>query len=305
MTPERYRRAAGHELVDGGGGTRPPPAAQEWLSPVGLRATDDGIEWLPQESINRGGVVVPSDGLLDDFVALRDADVATVLRFAEVHGVLGLAAGRWYGLGKYAHEPLTAWHEAAATAYALVDAAARLRRGRTLTDEQRLPVLRAAWPDAEPALLTPRTLFLDGEPVFEPYDNREAALRDALLMHSNGTLDDDRTQLGWAVSTWMEEAGAKLALAWPSGASEPVLTIGGERALGCLPAVTVQVALACARSESTRPCDGCGRLHAPRRQPKPGDRSFCQRCRDAGVPLKIAKRDSRARKRAEKEAQDG
>ncbi len=315
MTPERYRLAGADLLANAGPATRPPPVAQEWLAPVGLRAVDDGIEWQPRRSLERGGVIVPSEGLLEDLLTLRDAAPADVLNFAEVHGVLGLATGRHHRRGEYAHESLQAWREAAHRAQALVTAAARLRQGGPLSDDERVPVLAAAWPDIEPPLTYP--LLTDGgELASVPFQDEATALREELLLHCNRTLEDDRTQLAWAVSTWMAEAagvplqlgrqaGAQLVLAWPSGESQPVLTIGGERAMGCLPAVTVQVALACARADTTRPCDGCGRLHAPRRHPKPGARSFCQRCREAGVPLKLAKRDSRARKRAEVEAQDG
>lgn len=138
-----------------------------------------------------------------------------------------------------------------------------------------------------------------------PYDDPAAALREELLQYAQRTLEDDRVQLSWAVSTWMQQVGAQLVLTWPVGASAPELTIGGERPQGCLPAVTVQVALACSRAETTRTCDGCRALHAPRRQPKPGQRSFCQTCRDAGVPVKIANRDRRAGVRTKKGDHDG
>jgi len=297
-SPEEYRAAAAIELAEHGS-TRMPPTAQQWLSPVGVRATSDGIEWLPRESLVRRGVVVPSDGLLEDFLTLRDADTARVADFAARHGVLGLPTIRWTRPGEYVQEPLRAWRDAATRANALVIAAARLRDGQPLTDDQRVVVLRAAWPDVEGSRFTSRQLYLDGEPFYEPHPDPEAALREALLAHANRTLEDDRVQLTWAVSTWMQETGARLVLAWAPGAGAPSLTIGGELGRGCLAAITVQVALACSRADTTRACDGCGALHAPRRQPKPGQRSFCQQCRDAGVPVRLANRDRKARQRRE------
>jgi hypothetical protein len=288
MTPEDYRLAAASELVAEGGSTRPPPAAQEWLAPFGVREADDGIEWLPRESLIRDGMIVPSEGLLEDFVRLRDADVGGVAAFAQVHGVLGCGPARWYQPGKYAFEPLAEWHAAARRADALITAAQRLRDRKPLNDDMRVPVLKAAWPDVEARLR--------GDPIASPADS-EGGVRAELLLLAGRNLEDDRVQLAWAVTTWMQQVGAQLVLHWPAGAGEPVLAIGGERARGCLQAVTVQVALACARAEATRACDGCGALHAPRRSPKPGDRSFCQACRDAKVPLKIAKRESRSRQR--------
>lgn len=298
MTPEDYRQASAAEMADHGA-TRMPPTAQQWRSPVGVRATRDGIEWQPRDSLARGGTVVPSEGLLEDFLTLHNADSQRVAAFAVRHGVLGLSNKTWHRFGEYAHEPLAAWHDAAACANALLTAATRLRAGQPLTDDQRVPVLAAAWPAvAVNSRFTTRTLYLDDEPVMEPHGGPQAAQREALLLHANRTLEDDRVQLAWAVSTWMDESETQLVLTWPTGASAPALTIGGEMASGCLPAITVQVALACSRGETTRTCDGCGALHAPRRQPKPGQRSFCQQCRDSGVPVRLANRDRRARARA-------
>lgn len=275
-----------------------PPTDQQWLSPVGLRAAGDSIEWMPRESIARGGVIVPSEGLLEDFLALKDADADQVVHFAEHHGVLGLSSGRWFRQGEHATEPLSEWHQAVDRAAAILHAAAKIRDGRTLTDAERVPVLRAAWPDVAPEKFTGRQLYVDGEPFLnESVADEDEGLRVALLAHSNRSLDDDRAQLTWAVTTWMQQAGAQLVLTWPAGAREPLLTIGGERPQGCLPAITVQLALACSRADTTRVCDGCGGLHAPKRQPKPGQRSFCQACRAAGVPVKLANRDRRARTR--------
>lgn len=297
MTPEEYRHASAAALIDHDGATRMPPTDQRWLSPVGVRATPGGIEWLPRDSLARGGVMAPSEGLLEDFLTLGRANGDLIADFALRHGVLGLNDKIWRLPGEYAQEPLSAWHEAATLAAALLDAAAVLRAGRPLSDDQRVPVLRAAWPDVVGGHFTSRELHLDSETFMEPHADSEAAVREALLLHANRTLDDDRVQLAWAVSTWMHDAGAQLVLTWPTRATAPVLTIGGEMARGCLPAITMQVALACSRGETTRTCDGCGALHAPRRQPKPGQRSFCQQCRDAGVPVKLATRDRRARAR--------
>jgi len=296
MSSEWFRLVAAAELAEGGA-TRMPPTDQQWLSPVGLRAAADSIEWMPRESIARGGIIMPSEGLLEDFLALKDADADQVVRFAEQHGVLGLSSGLWFRQGDHATEPLSEWHQAVDRAAAILHAAAKIRDGRTLTDAERVPVLRAAWPDVAPEKFTGRQLYLDGEPFNEPVADEDEGLRVKLLAHSNRSLDDERAQLTWAVTTWMQQAGAQLVLTWPAGAREPLLTIGGERPQGCLPAIAVQVALACSRADTTRVCDGCGGLHAPKRQPKPGQRSFCQACRAAGVPVKLANRDRRARTR--------
>ncbi|MGI8994175.1 MAG: hypothetical protein ACR2FP_07700 [Nocardioidaceae bacterium] len=233
-------------------------------------------------------------------MTLRRADSEAVAAFAVRHGVLGISRKTWWRPGEYVREPLSAWHEAATRANALLTAAARLRAGRPLSDDQRVPVLDAAWPDVTGDRFTTRELYVEGEPFMEPHTDPEAARREALLMLASRTLEDDRVQLAWAVTEWMRGAGAQLVLTWPAGSTTPALAIGGEMARGCLAAITVQVALACSRGETTRTCDGCGALHAPRRQPKPGQRSFCQQCRDAGVPVKLATRDRRAKQRQRK-----
>lgn len=318
---ERQRQRAAADLTTLGA-TRMPFARQEWLAPTGLRIARDGggLKWLPRESLERGGVMAPSPGLLEDFLALADAPAARVLDFAGTHGVLGvvdparrhLSPGdyaQWhYRRGAYAREPLSEWHAAATQAKALLDAAARLRQGRLLTDDERVPVLAAAWPEeAQATAPTLGALHLTdaGETAFLPAPDPDTWRRQHLLELAQRTLDNDRTQLGWAITTWLHDVGAQLVFTWPSGSLEPELTIGGERAWGCLAAVVVQVALACARAETTRTCDGCGGLHAPRRAPRPGQRSFCQVCREAGMPVRVAKRDARARARANMEVSDG
>nr|CAA9335522.1 MAG: hypothetical protein AVDCRST_MAG46-1662 [uncultured Nocardioidaceae bacterium] len=212
---------------------------------------------------------------LEDFLTLRGANVDQVADFASRHGVLVGHVEKSPGhYGEHVYEPLHLWHQAVERATALRTAAAKLRASDLLSDDERVPVLRAAWPDVEES-------------------------REALLMYASRTLDDDRSQLAWAVSTWLESARAGLALIWPTGANAPTVAIGGAMPWGCLQAITVQVALACSRAESAaRSCDGCGAPHAPRRQPKPGQRSFCQKCREAGVPVKLAHRDRRARQRS-------
>ncbi len=317
MTPDEYRTATAAELA-ADGSTRMPPTAQAWVSPVGVRTTtyaktSRGIEWQPRESFARRGVIEPAPGLLENFLTLREATAEQVEAFALTHGVLGIEPDQQRDLtGGYWVEPLTMWRGEATRAHDLLTAAARLRTRKPLTDDQRLPVLRAAWPDEtgwrdkHPEDAHKR-FFLDGAPVTERHADEplHEGQAEALLGYAKRTLDDDRTQLAWAVSRWMHAAGAALVLTWPTNvATEPLLTIGGELQRGCLAAITVQVALACARAETTRACDYCGALHAPRRAPRPGQRSFCQQCRDNGVPVRLAHRDKRERERADKAASE-
>jgi len=49
----------------------------------------------------------------------------------------------------------------------------------------------------------------------EPHTDPEAARCEALLLYAGRILEDDRVQLAWAVTTWMQEAGAQLVLTWP------------------------------------------------------------------------------------------
>lgn len=281
--------------------TRLPPADMTWLSPAGVRARGDYVEWLPNESQRRRGVIQTSPGLLENFLALPDEPTAAqVADFAAEHGMLGVDEDgravlhlRWRRPRQYAREPVSAWAENIRQARSLMRAAQRLLEHRALTDAERLPVLRLAWPDVVADVY-----------VGQLSDDEESALRLALLDHAGRTLSDDRRQLAWAVTGWLDSLGVRLTFMWPEGVSAPTLGLGGQTA-GCLSAIAVQVALACCRAETTRACDGCGLLHAPTRQPAPGRRSFCEACRQAGVPVKIANRDRRARERETRETAHG
>lgn len=263
-----------------------PPTEMRWLSPAGLRADQNGIEWNLAESFKRGGYVVPEPRLLDDFVQLTNASSSEIIDFASVHGVLGHAVDRppsAFGRG-YMRETVREWHEAASLARALLVAAEKLRQGQLLNDEMRCTLLRTA-----------HVAF---------HDDADA---DDELVFQRGypALTEDRMALTLAVTQWMHDRDAQLILTWPAGATEPSLTIGGQRQYGCLAAITVQVALACSRADTARSCDGCGVLHAPSRQPKPGQRSFCKSCRAALVPQKYANRDRRARERTTRQSNQG
>lgn len=50
-----------------------------------------------------------------------------------------------------------------------------------------------------------------------------------------------------------------------------------------------------------RECDGCSVQHRPKRQGRPGERSFCDQCRAEGVPVRLAGRDLRERRRRQAE----
>lgn len=284
------------------GWTRIPPMAQTWLAPVGLRLHGEALEWLPHESLKRGGTIAPQPRLLDDFLALHGQDDDRVLDFAQEHGVLGLgddgrpwavsAAKRWYGPGKYARENLSGWRTHLQAARDVLHVAGKLARRERLTDHDRLPILRLAWPDEPGPLLgeaheTPLGLAFDPAPDDDTH----------LLLFANRTVQDDRQTLCWAVGNLLQQAGAGVVLEWPSDARQPRMTLGGQQR-GCLAAIAVQVALACTRAETTATCSGCGQLYAPAQPPRPGLRHFCERCRRSGVPAKLANRDRRARERA-------
>jgi len=277
-----------------------PPAAQQWLAPVGVRPTGDGIEWLPAESLARDGVITPERRLLEEFLQLRDASTQQVAAFARRHGVLGLRRKSRPRLGQYVHEPLGEWHAAAELAHALTTAANKLRSGIQLSDDERVPVLAAASPEIRRQLLSGRLIeYHTGEVFYEPEPDPEGEWRAALLEQALRTVSDDRDQVAWTVTRWMSEAGAGLALLWPPVATTPALAIGGETARGCLAAITVQVALACAGSDETRTCSGCRELFTPGRRTPAGKRPWCPKCRKNGEPGKQAKRDQRARERVQ------
>jgi hypothetical protein len=162
-------------------------------------------------------------------------------------------------------EPVSGWRTWALRAWALLSVVAALRTGERVRIED--------WRDA---------IGYYGVMIPEPASNSE--------------FFDEAFAL---VNYWLGAAGVRPWLAPGNG--------GVGLALGSSPgnsplfgAIAVQLALAVCGAEGFAVCYACKVLYAPPRKPRAGERSYCQQCRDAGVPVRQAVADYRARKRRTK-----
>jgi hypothetical protein len=267
--------------------TRVPPVEHRWLRPVGVRLDGDELRWDYQASVERAAYEhAPQPGLLDAFLRLHDGPAEAILEFARDHAALGLcrcgqpAAGphvhEEFALGpRLGYEPISLWRYHSARAEFLIRAANRLR------GKLPAPLDYANWQKLLDYAGWPPGRYRD--------DPNDPAARD---------YRSHRALVAHAVSRWLAEGNAVLALVWEEHANDPMLHTGGREYPGMFTALGLQVALACSRAESLGTCDGCGHLFPPRRAPRAGERSYCEECRRNRVPVRDAKRDHRERQRA-------
>lgn len=121
--------------------------------------------------------------------------------------------------------------------------------------------------------------------------------------------DQDQRGLGWFTpgnaphlhvanaTSQLIAWGVHLRTAYRNGANRPHLFYA---ATSLADGLALQCAVAVCRAESSFICDGCQNVFTPARQPRHGQRKFCNPCRADKVPLRFADRDRRARRRTTK-----
>ncbi len=266
-----------------GSDVRLPPARHRWLTPVGVHVDGEDLVYDHAKSRRCGGELLPSKGMLREFLLLAGADGQRIADYATEHGVLGLCehgAPHTYCTeveedgtpsvdNPADREPLDSWRFYARLAATTMRAAHTLRQGaaRPMPTEDLDLLLR--W-------------GTHGQDTAADVKN---------------TVEGGRQGVAHVCTRWLLEADARLVMAWDARATLPQLTIGAPVPdAGMFAGLGLQVALACARSDGVAICDGCGGLHAPTRQPRPGQRTYCADCRRDRVPQRHADRDRRKRR---------
>jgi hypothetical protein len=160
-------------------------------------------------------------------------------------------------------EPLDAWRRLATRAQNLMLAARLINLGEEMPSE--------AW------------ISIDGDKTdFSRYE-------------AWAHLADPRQRLAENLNWWMLAADINLTVrAEPKGLRTALTPAWIPSVLGI---VAIQLVLTCCHSEGLFTCAGCGAPFIARRMATRGSRVYCETCRTAGVSLRDAKRDSRARKR--------
>lgn len=267
-----------------------PAQLHRWRAPIGVRQDGEFLRYDKKKTYAKGGELRPVPDLLDSFRRLAAAPDDEIVAFAAEHGVLGLCE-----------------HDAPYTACQTDPATGELVAGYidNPADRERLSTWRYYAGLAERIVSVATTLHGRGHRV-------DAADLEPLVhfggygmfptMQIAGSVTGARSAVAAALTRWLHDGDAALRVEWRRGSPQPELVIGGEGPdAGLFTALGLQLALACTRAEGLWRCTACGRLHERSRPPRPGQRAFCDECRVAGVPLKLANRDRRARQRAEGE----
>jgi hypothetical protein len=266
-----------------------PVAINRLLIPRRLKLEENRIVWTLELQRRDFGLrwVTPPGDLLDRFVRLADAD--DVKMFARGFGPLELCE---HGL-PFNHppadgappcqrqpvgfdvetwwEPVEAWLVIVRRFRATLEIAARLHLGHAIP--------RPLWHN-----------YFRGFPGEDSPPPGQRPLSELRRAHP----DYDREEIAGRVVNFLELGRAVPRLVWKSRHASPRVTFHADGLFGVL---AVQLMLAVARTEGWAICSHCGAVYSPARQPDPSRRNFCDECRRAGVPLKLAKRDSRARQR--------
>ena len=209
-----------------------------------------------------------TEGMLDAFVALPDAQPGDFLKFAKKWGLLGLCFNHEL---PYHHDPsckgaavresIAGWRRLARQARAMLRIAVDLHRyderdpKRPLGDE-------ADW------------VVLEGNITAD------------VSRRIRGSVSLARGVLGNHVHRFLEIGGIEVQFVWYH--ERPSISLTGEYLFAI---VATQLAFAVARSEGLAICVACGRPYSPTRRPAKGRRNYCDPCRTDGVPQRHASRD--------------
>lgn len=289
VAPSKWKEADGSAWIaglrDASGYTRRTDDAR--LLPgrdVEIVSTDDGpvLQGVQSPDAAHGD----TEGLLERFVRLADGEDADLVGFVEQWGFLELcedhalpwrhdptcATERREAGRLPCREPVAAWRRISRQYRAALAVGAALHRGKGPRESD----WHLLWP--------PEQGF--------PFDILAGLVRFE-------DRDAERSGLARFVDRQLRIAGSRPVVTWAGGQERPDIRIGGD---GLSQVLARELALTLARLDGLAVCDGCGNPYAPERKPRADRRSFCETCREAGVPARLRKRDQRARKRREGES---
>jgi hypothetical protein len=247
------------------------------------------LRYDKRKTRDKGGELRPSPGMLSGFVALADADPQAIVDYAAEFGVLGVCAhgdiytacSRDPDTGEVLaafmdnpaeREPFDTWRHYSRLAGAILDLGQRLRgpHARRVVADELAPLVQYGGHHMFPSVAIA------------------------------GTVTGARSAVARSLTRWLHDGDASLRVRWDQGAATPELQIGGDAPdAGLFTALGLQLAMACTAAEGLWRCSYCGRLHERARPPRPDQNVFCEECRRAGVPVRLANRARRARLKGE------
>jgi len=230
-------------------------------------------------------LITPSKGMLEEFVALAEADEGKYLEYAYRWGLLDLCKEhrkatnhnyncepmvphRMVVMGPTDRafkehrkkllsegEPISAWRRYARFAKALLNIAAKLHEGKLGSDED--------W----------RTLHFDraGFLGWNHVEKRKEA--------NFSDIDFEKSLVVDGVNTyWLGSGGVQPRIYWK--ASRPTITFECPKPYGKLFAnLAIQLMMAVSQLDSVAICSACGQSYEPKRRPKSNQRRYCPDCK--------------------------
>jgi hypothetical protein len=243
--------------------------AAGWVVPTGVELVGDKLVWNPHAARR---LVTGKDRFLEEFLHLRNASDAQVLRYAQKWGTLGnendsvyqfppCSGFDWADDLETPSEPVEGWRFLARKCNAALVIAARLHQ-RQLGVEADWQILGAGQQDAAWEIdKPPKTI---------------AAQWDQLCFFLNGLT---------LASGLLPRIGMVRA--------QPTVVLSANSLLG---AISHQLMLAASKAGAFAHCSECGNAYAPTRRPRIDQRHYCGECQRRGVVNRNAQRAWRSRR---------
>lgn len=296
------------------------PVAEGLIDVPDVRLDGDWLVWEWQGPRKR---YRPADGLLEEFLELATAPTAGIYKFARRYGVLEIcrhdlpsthnpqppagvvwpirmdddrachapASRRWNGQPfkdfQELHaapieqrEHVSAWRAFAREAAGILRVASALHAERETTASDWQDVF-----DRDPFIRATG----QGQPI--PWWPINIKRYRALWC-------GDHMRLASKVNDWVVMANLRPMLEWSPGPPRVVFKAANARdgRTTLFSALALQVLLTVSGAKGLAICSGCQSPFSPARRPRKNQRSYCDECREKGVPFRDAKRDERARK---------
>lgn len=267
------------------------PVAIQSYSSFNKFRIDDGKIKISRDA--KGQVITPSKGMLEEFIALAEADEDRFMKYASSWGLLELCKEHRMATSHNQNcepivpfrtvvfgttdkaakehrkkllsegEPIVAWRRYAQFARAILNIAARLHQGEIGSDED--------W----------KTLH--GRAGFLGWDYA----RERRKSKNFPDLEWEKSLLASGVNFWLGCGGVQPKVSWK--ASRPIVTFECPKAYGKLFAnLAIQLMMAVSQVDSVAICSACGQSYMPKRRPKNNQRRYCPNCK------KVARRDASA-----------
>ena len=262
---------------------------REYWAPVDVTLKDGRLFW-PIGGEKR--LIRAAHKTFSRFVDLRNASDEDVLRFARRWGVLDLCKAHHlprvhaYSTGGCAPlrkegEPVSEWRNFANVAFALLGISQGLNEGELGKLE--------FW----------QLLIADDRLIRMTYDRLSGEPWKPSRKEFEEAKQQEKSMVSRVVNKWLQLGDVRPNMAWES--VEPTIKLGPGSLFGALAVHLLELSGRYLIAD----CTGCRTFYHPTMRPKSGQDRYCQTCRDADVPVAMAKhrkKTGQAKPRSKKRA---